>query len=69
MSNKFCLKNNAFANQISSLDTLRGVTKRNGLFFSEILQVKYQRGAEPLYEGSLRSLSAISTMSLKGGDK
>jgi hypothetical protein len=69
MSNKLCLKNNAFANQISSLDTLRGVTSKACISSMEILQAEHQRGAEPLYEGSLRSLSAISTMSLKGGDE
>ena len=65
MSSNFWQRNALYWRQISSLRLLRGVTKRNGLFFSEILQVKYQRGAEPLYEGSLRSLSAVSTMSLR----
>ena len=69
MSNKLCLKNNAFANQISSLDTLRGVTSEACISSMEILQAEHQRGAEPLCEGSLRSLSAVSTMSLKGGDE
>ena len=55
MNTNFWQRNALYWRQISSLRLLRGVTKRNGLFFSEILQVKYQRGAEPLYEGSLRS--------------
>lgn len=52
MSTNFWQRNALYWRQISSLRLLQGVTKRNGLLFFEILQVKYQRGAEPLYEGA-----------------
>lgn len=69
MSNKLWLKDNPFGNQISSLNLLRGVTSEACISSQKILQAKPQRGAEPLYEGSLAKPKCASTMSQKGGDK